>query len=252
MKRIWFLLIILFAVIIVFVYLTLPHILVNIYKYSLYYFDDQYKKPVAREIQPSGEELPVSVESFGVSFGIPWTDAEISTSTTRYVDIKKDDKEIKFDRHGLINFYDMSTGAIRRFQSLISNSRFAKFLNRYISPKLKTDYVGEEDLAGYDLLKKIFFSSPRDISFFSKQKDSIENLKLVLLKLPNMAVGQNYYSFKAGEVKGFQTGRAGSGEEVLIYFFDKDDRWFSIRFSNMGQEEIDLILNSVKIVDYNN
>jgi len=247
MKKTIYILIIIISFSIIFYLLIWPHLVFFCLTKKLDFDFD--KTPVARLIEYQEPETREKLTFFKVSFDVPWEIAEISTSTQRYAFIKgSEGQEIKFDRHGVHSLFDTSRMAKQIFYKHFEDKKYFRIIGRLVLLDLSKEYKSQNDLVGFDLFSEVYKTDKKQIKLFSSLEKKINIFKLNLLKDILGFKDRDIYKFETDWAKGFQFDKNNNSDEVILYFFNEKDEWYSMKIKGNKQEEIDKIINSIEFV----
>ena len=247
MKKIIYILIIIISFSIIFYLLVWPHL---VFFYLTKNLDSGFdKKPVAHQIEFSDPETREKVTFFKVSFDVPWEISEISTSTQRYAFIKgNDSQEIRFDRHGAHSLFDTSRIAKQIFYKHFKDKKYYNIIDKLVLAGLSKEYKNQVDLAGFDLFREVYNINKKQIKLFSSLESKINIFKLNLFKDILMYQDRDVYEFETDWTKGFQFDKNEDSNEVILYFFNEKNEWYSLDIRGSDQGDIDKIINSIEFV----
>ena len=102
--------------------------------------------------------------------------------------------------------------------------------------------------SNYAFYSKMVMSTPADIDLFPPSVKTITYSILTTLKSVTIPDAEKILSFQSPSIRGYQFLLITSEEEprIVVEIFDKNDRPYTLVFTNFSQGEADFLLNSIK------
>jgi hypothetical protein len=108
--------------------------------------------------------------------------------------------------------------------------------------------IGEDNLrsefAALDFCLRV---SPDQAGVLSSTRDLTRITSMLILKSVFTPLGDEIYTFRIGDLQGFQFGNPDTASVIYIYLFDTDDRLFRMKINDVTQSEIDVLLASIQM-----
>lgn len=181
-----------------------------------------------------------TVEFFGYEFEVPW----------------QGQVNVKNPGDFIAVAYSASVGYSLGFFNPAKNGPL-KVLRKDLEERGKNENIAEEMLGAqsdYDLERSILNATPSQLSlFFPRRKEVYAAVRLMIKPATAVGAETGLYSFKNGQLRGFQFGDPSRAQNIRIEAFDDEDRKFEFVFGSkpgssftLKQVEINRVLQTLR------